>query len=180
MRIFLTITFLFTALNLNALDFNAVSSEVNLDTLVKRVRILSSEDSVLIDNNKYLLDRSTPTGRELTVQYIEEYISENFPNLEIVKHQYQTGKNITIIQKGKVYPDSYYIYAGHYDAVTKYCADDNATGIAAILETIRILSQFDFEHSIVYGFWDEEEKGLIGSFNYAQMAASNNKQIMGV
>jgi len=68
----------------------------------------------------------------------------------------------------------------HYDAVTPYCADDNASGTAGVFEAARIFQEYDFEYSIIYALWDEEEIGLIGSSYYAQMAASNGDDIMSV
>ena len=44
-------------------------------------------------------------------------------------------------------------------------ADDNASGVAALLEVIDALSQADHRprRSILFAFWDGEEKGLLGS-----------------
>lgn len=42
-------------------------------------------------------------------------------------------------------------------------ANDNATGVAAMLEAHRILSQFSFEKEIVFVAFSGEEQGLIGS-----------------
>ncbi|MGC3969246.1 MAG: M20/M25/M40 family metallo-hydrolase [Pirellulales bacterium] len=44
-------------------------------------------------------------------------------------------------------------------------ADDNASGVAAVLETARVLSQLKVElkRTIVFAFWDGEESGLYGS-----------------
>ncbi|MGI9428107.1 MAG: M20/M25/M40 family metallo-hydrolase [Bythopirellula sp.] len=44
-------------------------------------------------------------------------------------------------------------------------ADDNASGVAAVLEVIDALSQAEHQprRSILFAFWDGEEKGLLGS-----------------
>lgn len=44
-------------------------------------------------------------------------------------------------------------------------ADDNASGVAALLEVIDALSQVEHRprRSILFAFWDGEEKGLLGS-----------------
>jgi len=59
-------------------------------------------------------------------------------------------------------------------------ADDNASGTAAVLEAARILSQYVSDYTIIYALWDEEEQGLIGSYDYAAQASSNGDSIMGV
>jgi hypothetical protein len=48
------------------------------------------------------------------------------------------------------------------------------------LEAARIFSELEFEYSIIYALWDEEEIGLIGSGNYASQAASNGDIIHAV
>ncbi|MCJ7552994.1 MAG: M28 family peptidase, partial [Ignavibacteriaceae bacterium] len=77
-------------------------------------------------------------------------------------------------------PEKYFIYCAHYDAVTNYCADDNASGVAGVLEAARILSNYQFEYSIIYALWDEEESGKIGSSFYASQSDSNDIDIKGV
>ncbi|MER3329538.1 MAG: M28 family peptidase, partial [Candidatus Kapaibacterium sp.] len=47
-------------------------------------------------------------------------------------------------------------------------------------EAARVLSQYRFNYTIIYALWDEEEKGLIGSYNYARKARENNENIVGV
>ena len=44
-------------------------------------------------------------------------------------------------------------------------ADDNASGVAAVLETIDALTRSSYQprRSILFAFWDGEEKGLLGS-----------------
>jgi hypothetical protein len=46
-------------------------------------------------------------------------------------------------------------------------ADDNASGVAALLEAARVLQSVNFPYTIVLAFWDEEEIGLLGSKAFA-------------
>lgn len=70
-----------------------------------------------------------------------------------------------------------YIICAHYDAVTNYAADDNATGVAAVLEAARLLSCYTTEYTVIYALWDREENGLVGSKYFAQWAKSNGMDI---
>ncbi len=79
-----------------------------------------------------------------------------------------------------MFPDEKYMICAHYDTVADHCADDNASGTAIVMEAARILHNYEFPYTIVYALWDQEEIGLIGSSYYAQQAASNNDQILGV
>jgi hypothetical protein len=76
--------------------------------------------------------------------------------------------------------DEYIIVGAHYDHVgygnqqNSYGpfgyihngADDNASGVAALLETAQALSSIGpgaLRRSVIFAFWDGEEKGLLGS-----------------
>ena len=155
-------------------------NRTNLDSLVSYVRILSGEDSVIIGDSTVLIARRvSSTGNDLAAEYIKEKL-ETY-GLEIYDQQYSSqGRNIYAIQWGTTYPEEYFIYCAHYDAVTYFCADDNASGVAGVLEAARILSDYQFNYSIIYALWDEEEIGLVGSNFFAAQADSNNMIIKGV
>ena len=65
--------------------------------------------------------------------------------------------NVVATKAGKVRPGDVYILGAHYDSVNNPGADDNASGVAAVLETARILSQYDFEATIIFIAFDAEE-----------------------
>ena len=101
----------------------------------------------------------------------------------------ETSDNVIAIQRGLVYPNEYVVCGAHYDS---YChgsghpdslrapgADDNASGTAGILETARLLSQCQFERSIMYCGWAAEEANLQGSAAYAKECADNLVDIVG-
>lgn len=155
-------------------------NQTNMDSLVSYVRILSGEDSVTIGDSTVLIThRVSYQGNDLAADYIKEKLTGY--SLEIYDQQYSTdGRNIYAIQRGTVYPEEYFIYCAHYDAVTFFCADDDASGCAGVLEAARILSAHQFDYSILYAFWDEEEIGLVGSAFFAAQADSNDMEIKGV
>ena len=85
-----------------------------------------------------------------------------------------TIRNIIAIQEGKTYPDKKIIISGHYDSIAWTYrdtalapgADDNASGAAAVLEAIRLISQIETAYTIYYILWDWEEDGCQGSENF--------------
>jgi hypothetical protein len=79
-----------------------------------------------------------------------------------------TGYNVVATQVGTAYPDVQYVIGGHYDSVDNPGADDNASGVAGVMEVARVLSQHETECTIKYIAFDIEEWGLIGSDAYAQ------------
>jgi hypothetical protein len=154
--------------------------QVNLDTLIKTVRELSGEDSTFVGGQKTIIKhRVSRFNNDLAAQYITEKFQSY--GVTTFEHNYRNGgKNILGEIKGKTNPDSIYIICAHYDAVTDYCADDNASGTAAILEAARILSNYCLENTVIFALWDEEERGLIGSKNYGGMASARGDRIKGV
>lgn len=157
---------------------DSLINKVELDSLVKYVRILSGEDSAVINGSMTIIQDRIHNSNDLAADYIKETLSSF--GLDAQFHDYTSGRNIYAIQEGSVYPDQYVMICAHYDAVTPYCADDNASGTAGVFEAARIFQNYDFQYSIIYALWDEEEIGLIGSSYYAQMAASNGDDIMSV
>jgi hypothetical protein len=120
------------------------------------------------------------------------YISDKFMayGCDSVFFQYHTSgyaPNVVGVKRGVIYPDSIYtVICGHFDA-TSYLApaiapgaDDNASGTAAVLEAARVMSDYDFEHSIRYIAFSGEEQGLYGSEYYAQLARTQGDSILGV
>jgi uncharacterized protein (TIGR03437 family) len=74
-----------------------------------------------------------------------------------------TYYNITAVLPGKTRPADYHVLGAHYDSKSTPGADDDASGIAALLEAARVASIHQFEASIVFVAFDMEEPGLIGS-----------------
>ncbi len=152
----------------------------NLDSLVAHVRILSGEDSVWINGSKVRIQnrRSNP-GNDLAADYIMNKLDSY--DLEVHDQNYnEEGRNIYAVQSGILHPEKEFVICAHYDAVVDYAADDNASGVAAVLEAARLLSQYSLKHTLVYAFWDQEEIGLIGSRYYASQAKADQKEILGV
>ena len=74
------------------------------------------------------------------------------------------GANIVAEKAGTDPQAGTILLGGHYDTVEKAPgADDNATAVAAILETARLLAQIDTPRSLQLVLFDLEELGLIGS-----------------
>ena len=99
----------------------------------------------------------------------------------------------TLPGKGKN-QDRIFLMTGHYDSISFKTsgwdanwhslpapgASDNASGIAEILETARILSRQDFDFTIRFIAFTGEELFLFGSQHYSKLAAERGDQIAGV
>lgn len=101
----------------------------------------------------------------------------------------ETADNVLGIQWGTKTPEEFVICGAHYDSwngdgadpdtIRSPGADDNASGVAGIWETARLLSQHKFDRTIIYANWNAEELGLIGSAVYAKECAEQRMDIVG-
>lgn len=88
------------------------------------------------------------------------------------------GQNVIGTRPGATLPDEAVIVSAHIDSVPACLgADDNASGVAAALETARLLAQAPHARTAVVACWDLEEVGLLGARAYAQRAAASGQDI---
>lgn len=97
--------------------------------------------------------------------------------------------NVAAIQKGTKYPNRYIIMSGDIDSRASNTMDfetdapganDNASGMAGVMEAARVLSKYDFESSVIYLGLSGEEQGLFGGRGFAKMAKEKDWDIIGV
>ena len=89
-----------------------------------------------------------------------------------------TYYNVVGVHTGTVHPEQIYIAGAHYDSVNNPGADDNASGVAGVLEAARVLSQHEFESTLIFIAFDREEQGLYGSAAYASAHNADDIQAM--
>jgi len=89
-------------------------------------------------------------------------------NLHPFEYGGGTYYNVVGAHYGTVRPDDIYILGAHYDSKNGPGADDNASGTAGIMEAARVLSQYEFEATLIFIGFDREEQDLVGSTAYAQ------------
>jgi alkaline phosphatase isozyme conversion protein len=69
--------------------------------------------------------------------------------------------------KRKVDPTPLVIVGAHYDAVTAGAgADDNASGVAVMLEVAERMAKYKIEYDLIFVAFGAEEAGLRGSFHF--------------
>ncbi|MBB35326.1 MAG: peptidase M28 [Hirschia sp.] len=97
--------------------------------------------------------------------------------------------NVVAIQRGTLDPDRMVMMAGDIDSrvsdVMNYTddspgANDNASGMAGVLEAARVLCQHEFAGTIVYAGLSGEEQGLFGGKILADHALENGWRIKAV
>lgn len=89
----------------------------------------------------------------------------------VERQVYSGGVNILAIQNGTTDPDQWVVLSAHYDTVgsigtigpTVYGAWDDGAGTALLMDLARGLVNETYPFTVVYAFFDGEEKGLLGS-----------------
>jgi Zn-dependent M28 family amino/carboxypeptidase len=86
-------------------------------------------------------------------------------------------------------PGRIYVMSSHYDDCDGRCtdgsgvapgADDNGSGVSAVLEAARVMAATPFKGTIVFACFDGEELGLWGSDHYARELAARHAPVLAV
>jgi hypothetical protein len=94
--------------------------------------------------------------------------------------------DVVAIQRGAEDADRVIVLTGHLDSRVSDVmnstadapgADDDASGVAAVVEAARILSRYQFPATLVYGVLSGEEQGLYGGKVLAEYAKSQGWRV---
>jgi Zn-dependent M28 family amino/carboxypeptidase len=97
--------------------------------------------------------------------------------------------NVVATLRGSLTPDRIYVVSGHLDSrvtivtnpdVDEPGADDDASGVAAVMELARVMAKHAPESTIVFTAVDGEEQGLFGSTHQAGLYKAANANIEGM
>ncbi|MES2780156.1 MAG: M20/M25/M40 family metallo-hydrolase [Bacteroidota bacterium] len=147
--------------------------QVKQDSLVHFVKVLSGRQAVVINGQSEVIESrfATHPGNNLAAEYIKQTVIGYGFNVQDIPFS-SSGRNIVAFKNGTDIITQAYILSAHYDCVGNATmqfqgADDNASGVAALLEAARVLQSINFPYTIILAFWDEEENGLLGSKAFA-------------
>ena len=82
--------------------------------------------------------------------------------------------NVVGTKLGSLYPDQEYLVGAHFDSYHNPGADDNASGVALILEAARVLNAYDADYTIRLIAFDREEQLMVGSSAYVEDHIDDN------
>ena len=190
--------FLLLILTLTLFNFNSLRSQIAYNPQIDSIVNMVSLQSLSMLNRELTGDTSTIIGslpytivsrhwQAASNEKAAEYIYERFQSYGL-NTRYQTyrtnGVNVIATKTGTKYPNQQYIICGHYDDMPAGPlapgADDNASGTCAVMEAARVLSSFNFDYTLIFIAFDEEEIGLYGSRAYSDSAFANHDSIVGV
>jgi len=145
-----------------------------------------------VDGSRYAADLSTISverfpgtpGHHMVQQLCARRLSELGFKVEL--DSYGTGVNVIGQIDGTGKPEETVILSAHYDSRYAGCpgADDNASGVAGVLEAARVLVKARYDRTLIIALWDEEEqrslgsRGLFGSRAFAAKARLEGRKIV--
>jgi len=93
----------------------------------------------------------------------------------------RTTKNVRGIIQGSEYPDEKILVIAHRDSANTPGANDNASGLAVLLELARVLPQYKPKRTVeLVAMGAEEELGSLGSYNYCNLHKAELEKIKAV
>ena len=173
-----TAVFLFAASGVRAQDplVDYLSSQVtqdNVTTIIQTLEDFGTRYSFAPECDEagdWLYDRMVSYGIEVE---FEAFTAGSY-----------TLRNVIGRHPGTVNPDQVVIIGAHYDSTSNMPwtdapgADDNASGVAAVLEAARLMSGYEFEKTVEFIAFSGEEQGRLGSKHNAALAAHARKDIV--
>ena len=164
-------------------QIQAMLNDNSIDSMIYHCSAISGEFPVEVDGSTVTIssrNKNNP-GNALAAQYIKERFDEHGLSTEVEAYS-ATGENVIATQPGLLFPNQKVVVCGHYDSMPTSdpspAADDDGSGTAAVIEAVRVMSQYNYAYTIEYALWDEEEYGLVGSNNYATSAENNADSIV--
>jgi len=126
-------------------------------------------------------EERAPARCHLTQSGVRSVLQSQFESLGLqvrLQHSEHMGLeliNVVAELPGTTQPEEIILVGAHFDAYYQG-ADDNASGVAALLELARVLSQYRFARTLRFVGFDMEELGLAGSTHY--VSAPGNEHLV--
>jgi hypothetical protein len=115
--------------------------------------------------------RASASERAAARNFLREFWQPG--DFSVLEHSYQSnGANLYVEIPATENPDSaeVVVFGAHFDSVAAGPgANDNATGVAAVVSASRYIASFPCrQRTWIFALFDEEESGLVGSAAFAQ------------
>ncbi|MHC1773164.1 MAG: M28 family metallopeptidase [Flexilinea sp.] len=184
---------------IGAIDF--FRSNITRESYAAWIRKISGAEPVSIGGQEYTIETRYSyamfTGQQnaKAKEFLLETLKQWVPETQIAVEPYtytdatstNTWYNIVITFRGETVPDEQVLFTAHYDSCVVFEGDpmsyapganDNGTGVATILEAVRIFSQMKFDRTVKVILFSGEENFQQGS--HAYVAQHSSDHIIGV
>jgi hypothetical protein len=158
---------------------SSMDAQVTVATLVDQVSQANYQnylDNVLYTHNGDNRGGEGASHNPAMTNILNELIRFGLQTqLEPFTYNETTWYNVVSVLPGKTArSNEVYLVSAHYDSVDNPGADDDGSGVAALLEVARILATNSFEATLVFAAFGQEETGLYGSKAYVDAHGSSN------
>ena len=151
-------------------------------------QVVALQENVVLGRSFHAHRTRSAHHREAT-ENVVRYISNQFhrsPRLQVSEQVFGGIKNIVAVLPPRANASSkrIFIICAHYDtqavrepnwnplATTAPGANNNGTGVAAMLEIARLLSRYEYDHELRFVALGGEELGFLGSRFYVRNAST--------
>ncbi len=168
-----------------------ISSE-NLDSLLAHVRqdsIVSYAEFLQSLDGRLTMTPGARAARTWLINKFHDFgydsvVTDTFTGPGSNEYDFVTGHNVIAYKVGTENPYHHIIIAAHYDAARDGLtgllspgADDDGSGVVAVMEIARALSTIDTRQTIVFVLFDAEEEEFVGSSAYVRRSVDGDDRI---
>jgi len=133
-------------------------------------RLVVDGDRLLSHVEALAFRRFDAPERDRTRRYLGQALERD--GWLVTEQLFTEGNNVIATHPGTDPEAETVILAAHYDTVARSPgADDNATGIATLLEAAHLFAPLETPRTLQLVFFDQEETGLLGSTAFAETVA---------
>ena len=174
-------------------DIQAVLQEIDADRMMADVERLVAFDNRFMgsDSNwaavSWLKSRLEEMGYVVGLDSFQVDVNTRVLGKHFILSNL-TQVNIVASRRGVVEPEKKVVLGAHYDSISLDFeqseqgfapgADDNASGVAGILEIARLFASIQTGMTVEFVLFGAEELGLVGSDAYAQKALDQGEEIV--
>jgi len=158
----------------------ALTADSSLITFQKDIvlRLTGGEE---ISPGVRLQNRSSPENRVKVRAFLASALEAL--GVDALRHPYrENGENVYALLPSTTGSDEYIVVGAHFDTVDRSPgASDDATGCAVVFGVAReLLTMASRDRNVLVVFFDEEERGLVGSRAFSEKLVEEGKKVVAV
>lgn len=171
--------------------------QVESDRLMFHINTLQNFQTRHVNSIQTSTTQGIGAARSYIADQFEAYLQSSNGNLYTFEMEFEVSfdnettkqKNVVAVIQGTEAGAGTVIIGAHYDSIgqpfesgSAYApgANDNGSGVAAVLELARIMSQTQYKSTIMFVLFSAEEVGRQGSRTFAAWLRDNNIDVVGM
>ncbi len=156
-------------------DLDSLIGSISIDSLVSYSNHLQAYNGRWVGSYGNIASANWAQDKFIEFGY-DSVVVDTFT--ELIDGRLRKCRNVLAYKIGTEFPYHHIVVGAHRDSeVGSPGADDNGSGMAAVLDIARVWRSTDTRATIVFALFDAEEWGLLGSFHYVQEALQQNERI---